>query len=174
MSNLIRLIYVSRASFEPAKDAIGIEPTVARILMQSRKNNPKQRIGGVLYFGNGYFFQCLEGQADVVNALIAKIMRDERHTNVQILKLIPITQRAFINWSMKYIPLESDVRALLKQHKMDSFNPYQFNDELIDALVDLFLHLSSPESRPDQNYIEQVKQKPSFWQRLIKPFGSGR
>ena len=59
MSSLIRLIYVSRANFEPAKESGGIEPTVARILMQSRRNNPKEQIGGVLYFGDGYFFQCL-------------------------------------------------------------------------------------------------------------------
>ena len=142
--------------------------------MQSRKNNPKQRIGGVLYFGDGCFFQCLEGQADVVNALIAKIMRDERHSNVQILKLIPISERAFNNWSMKYIPLESDVSALLKKHKMDSFNPYLFKDELIDDLVDLFLHLSSPESKPDQNYIDRIDKKPSLWQKFTSLFGAGR
>ena len=174
MSSLIRLIYVSRANFEPAKESGGIEPTVARILMQSRRNNPKEQIGGVLYFGDGCFFQCLEGQADVVNGLIAKIMQDDRHSNVQILKVIPITQRAFNNWSMKYIPLESDVTALLERHKMHSFNPYEFSDELTEDLIDLFVQISDPESRPDQHYVDQPEKGTGLWQKMFNFFGFGR
>jgi hypothetical protein len=171
MSNLIRLIYVSRANFEPTNNGGGIEPRVARILMQSRRNNPKKQVGGVLYFGDGCFFQCLEGQSDAVNALIAKIMQDERHSDVQILKVIPIGERIFRNWSMKYIPLESDVSALLKKHKMDSFNPYEFSDELTDDLIELFFQSSNPESQPDQNYIEQAHKKPSIWQKFLSMLG---
>ena len=57
MSALIRLIYVSTARFKAAKSHEGIEPTVARILMSSRSKNPQHQIGGVLYYGDGYFFQ---------------------------------------------------------------------------------------------------------------------
>ena len=174
MSSLIRLIYVSRANFEPANNAGGIEPTVARILMQSRRNNPKKQVGGVLYFGDGCFFQCLEGQSDAVNALIAKIMRDERHSDVQILKVLPITERIFKNWSMKYIPLESDVTALLKKHRMDSFNPYEFSDPLTDEFIELFMQSPNAESQPDQNYVDQQDKKPSIWQKLLSMFGLGR
>ena len=38
MSGLIRLVYASRANFKSSPALQGIEPTVARILMQSRKN----------------------------------------------------------------------------------------------------------------------------------------
>lgn len=174
MSSLIRLTYVSRSNFNRTSDANGIEPTVARILMQSRRNNPKEKIGGVLYFGDGCFFQCLEGSADVVNALITKIMQDERHSDVQILKVIPITQRAFNNWSMKYIPLESDINALLKRHKMDSFNPYEFSDELIEAFLELFVNLSDPASKPDQNYLDRPERKKGVWQKIKRFFGSSQ
>lgn len=171
MSNLIRLVYVSRANFQQAGGSGAIEPTVARILMQSRRNNPRKKIGGVLYYGDGCFFQCLEGQSDVVNELVAKIMQDERHSNVQILKVSPITQRQFNNWSMKYIPLESDISALLKRHHLDSFDPYQFSDEIIDDLVQLFVQISTPESPADQEYKDEPDPHPVLWNRILKFFG---
>lgn len=169
MSNLTRLVYVSRASFETAKEFIGIEPTVGRILMQSRKNNPKQKVGGVLYYGNGFFFQCLEGYSDAVNTLTAKIMKDDRHADVQILKVIPIEERLFKNWSMKYIPLEKDVINILKRHEVKQFNPYEFNNELIDEFVSLFAKISDPSEQADQDYNDQPIKK-SWWQKVMSIF----
>ena len=169
MSNLIRLVYVSRSSFEAAKDFSGIEPTVARILMQSRKNNPKQKIGGVLYYGNGFFFQCLEGYSDTVNALTSKIMKDDRHVDVQILKVNQIEDRLFKNWSMKYIPLEKDVVNVLKRHQVKEFNPYEFNDELIDEFVSLFAKVSDPSEQADQDYSDKPIKK-SWWEKFTGLF----
>lgn len=173
MSGLIRLVYVSRAAFQPSPSAQGIEPTVGRILLQSRRNNPQHQIGGVLYYGDGFFFQCLEGASDVVNSLMAKIMRDERHNDVEILKVSPIETRLFRNWSMKYIPLERDVRELLDQHGQAEFNPYEFSDQLLDALVELFVRVANPGDKPDQNYQDTQNEKPSFWRRILGIFGSG-
>ena len=61
MSKLVQLIYASRATFAPNLASGGIEKEVGRVLVQSRRNNPKKEIGGVLYYGDGCFFQCLEG-----------------------------------------------------------------------------------------------------------------
>lgn len=169
MSNLIRLVYTSRARFKVAKDFMGIEPTVARILMQSRKNNSKQKIGGVLYYGNGFFFQCLEGDSDAVNSLTAKIMIDDRHADLQILKVNPIEERLFKNWSMKYIPLEEDVANVLKRHQLKEFNPYDFNNGLIDEFVSLFAMISDPSEHSDQNYNDQPF-KQTWWATLVGIF----
>lgn len=57
MSELIRLVYASRAAFKPAPVKQGVEPSVARILIQSRRNNSHENIGGVLYFGDVHFFR---------------------------------------------------------------------------------------------------------------------
>ena len=168
MSDLIRLVYASRANFQPASGGSGIEPTVARILLQSRRNNPRQEIGGVLYYGNGYFFQCLEGRRDLVNALSQKIMRDERHRDFQILKVNPVETRLFSDWSMKYIPLEASVDELLRRHGETEFNPYLFDDRLLDDMIQLFSRLPDPASAPDQNYAEVPSgdRRPGFWSRL--------
>ena len=78
MNPLIRLIYASKSTNPAADNYGGVQVDVGRILMQSRKNNPKFEIGGVLYFSNNYFFQCLEGRQDVVNKLYNRIAEDQR------------------------------------------------------------------------------------------------
>ncbi|MCM2350479.1 MAG: BLUF domain-containing protein [Bacteriovoracaceae bacterium] len=44
------------------------------------KNNLKADITGMLFFGNDYFVQCLEGGRDVVSKLFGKISSDKRHS----------------------------------------------------------------------------------------------
>ena len=87
MGNLIRLIYASTATNPGESNAGIIQVDVGRILKQSRKNNPWQQIGGVLYFSNNYFFQCLEGGQEVANKLYNKIAEDPRHHNEQSLSV---------------------------------------------------------------------------------------
>ena len=135
--------------------------------MQSRRNNPRQKIGGVLYYGNGYFFQCLEGPSDAVNKLSSRIMQDDRHDSFEIVKVSPVSERLFNNWSMKFIPLENDIKKLLREFGHDQFSPQILDEALIDRMVDLFAHAASPESRPDQNYQDKAKhRKPSLWTRI--------
>ena len=174
MSNLIRLVYTSRARFEAQPPAQGIEPTVARILMQSRRNNPRQQIGGVLYYGNGYFFQCLEGMSAAVNQLVSRIMQDERHDHIEIVKVTPVRERLFNNWSMKFVPLEKDVQALLREFGHERFTPGVLQDELIDRLVQLFASAQRTDSAPDQDYTYPPSAAPSLWSRLLRRLGLDR
>lgn len=129
-----RLTYASTATFASNSHG-GIEANVARILLQSRKNNSHVGVGGVLHYGNGYFFQCLEGPRDRVNALYRKISKDSRHKDVQVLSMVTIDTPLFNRWSMKYLRLEENLSALLKTIGQDAFNPYQLNDDMIDGLL---------------------------------------
>lgn len=99
-------------------------------------------------------------------------MTDERHSDVRILKAIPIKQRIFKNWSMKYVPLEKDVSVLLQRHKMETFDPYKFSDDLIGEFIELFVHIADPGSQPDQNYVDQSEKKAGLWQRILGFFGA--
>ncbi len=152
MSNLIRLVYASRANFKAASSQGGVEPTVARILFQSRRNNPREELGGVLYYGNGYFFQCLEGEAEAVNLLLAKLQNDDRHTDVKTLSIEPVHERLFSAWSMKYVPVESSIKDLLQRYGKKEFNPFELSAPLIQDMLVLFGQLAHSESQPDQNY----------------------
>lgn len=141
MTQLIQVVYISRAKFKAAPAESGIEPTVARILQQSRINNPRLGIGGVLYYGDGCFFQCLEGEAEAVDRLLEKLKLDPRHAEFEVVLRREIKEREFARWSMKYVQVNDPVRNLLAGWGMRSFDPYQMNKERIAHLLQLFREL---------------------------------
>ncbi|ADC72402.1 BLUF domain protein [Thioalkalivibrio sp. K90mix] len=134
----LQLVYVSRAAFAPhAHAAQGIEPEVGRILLQSRQNNPRARIVGALYYGDGHFFQCLEGEPEAVYATLERIRRDPRHEEITVLRERELERPGFGEWSMKYVPAAGEVRALLQQFGQRRFDPFGFDDQQIEAMLDL-------------------------------------
>ncbi len=159
MSHLLRMVYVSTSTSPVSESGGNIQVDVGRILMQSRKNNPKIEVGGVLYFSNNYFFQCLEGEQDVVNDLYQKISLDPRHTHIQSLSVKRVNQRHFSNWSMKYVASEDNVTTLLEQKGLKTFNPYEFDEDLIEDVLRLFTNEADNTSGPDQNYKTSLKNK---------------
>ena len=167
--SLIRLIYASRATFEDA-GAGGVEPQVGRILMQSRRNNPRQAIGGVLHYGDGRFLQCLEGERDAVNALYNRIARDDRHADVQVLSAGGVAERYFANWSMKYVPVEETIKHTLREHGLREFDPYRFNEALVDDLLATCVLSDDPSGQPDQDYGDAARRSRSgrpLWKRAL-------
>lgn len=134
---LIRLVYASEATFDEQPDEQGIEPHVGRILMASRRNNPNLDLVGGLYYGDGHFFQCLEGESDRVHDLYNRIRDDERHHKVTPLFEEPIDDYAFEDWSMKYVPLDASVAAFLKQRGLKGFDPFAFDSATTRAMVDM-------------------------------------
>lgn len=163
MSEIIELVYASRAAFAPAGGG-GIEPEVARILAQSRRNNPRQNIGGVLCYKDGYFFQCLEGEPHDVEAVYQRIARDPRHQEIRLLSRRTVTRRRFTSWAMKYAAVADDTHRLLQKHGLDRFNPYVFGNDMTRALVSL-LHAATdpnadPEPRPSPGKPHDVQPAP--------------
>ena len=169
MSNLIHMVYVSTTSNPVKPGNGGVQKDIGRILMQARKNNPKEEIGGVLYFRNNYFFQCLEGEQAAVNRLYKTIADDPRHENVQSVSVKRIQQRQFPNWSMKYVALEDNVTRLLKANGYEAFTPYKFDDDMIDKMLGLFTTAVDQTSRPDQNYNATIdsEEKQGLFSRLF-------
>jgi len=152
--SLIRLAYASEATFEAQPVDKGVEPHVARILLTSRNNNAKAHLVGGLYYGDNRFFQYLEGEEDEVHKTFGRIKRDDRHRNIITLIEEPIEARTFSNWSMKYVPLSSDVRQFLQRHGLDTFNPQAFSADQCEEMIGLIR-----DSRHDQklaNYDETV------------------
>ena len=142
MSDLIQIVYISRSTFESTNSQTEIDPNVARILIKSRINNRKNGLVGVLYFGDGCFFQCLEGTEDAVYGLMGKLSSDPRHKDIKIISQKVIKELTFVEWSMKYVPLETDIKLLLVANKMTKFDPYQFSPEITLGVLEV-LHGSS-------------------------------
>jgi len=164
---LICLSYCSTASFDAAPGGYGVHPEVSRILMHSRRNNRARGIGGVLHFGEGRFFQYLEGPADAVDGLFAKICRDRRHHDVRRLTRRSVGSRRFENWSMKFVAIEDVVDDIMRRHRLDAFDPYRFTPAIIDDLV--MGCIQSPEAAPaatPENATEPPRRR-SLWRRLV-------
>ncbi|WP_052772785.1 BLUF domain-containing protein [Luteimonas sp. FCS-9] len=56
-----------------------------RLLLQSREDNARRGVGGMLALRDGLFMQLLEGPAEVVDALFSRIAADPRHCEVRLL-----------------------------------------------------------------------------------------
>lgn len=139
MASLLRLTYASRARFDDVNGSAGIHPEVARILIQSRRNNPRHDLVGALYFGDGCFFQCLEGPAAEVEALFQRLHDDPRHHDLRVLARDAVRRPSFSGWSMKLVPNASEVRRLMARHGRATFDPYSFDDALLAETTRLLL-----------------------------------
>lgn len=136
-TELIRLVYASKATFKPFAAAHGIDKNVASILATARRENKRNNLVGALYYGNGCFFQCLEGSRETIDELYAKLQKDPRHTRLQILSTQPITQIGFSSWEMKYATIDHAVRAFLRRNQLAKFDPYRFSPDMSAELVEL-------------------------------------
>ena len=136
-SDLTQIVYVSRSTFTTMPAELGIEPSVARILAQSRVNNARRGLVGALYFGDGCFFQCLEGRSLDVDRLYATLLKDPRHTDLQVLSRRTIPHTHFSTWAMKYVPLDAEMKALMRELGMDRFDPYRFDTATVNRVLDM-------------------------------------
>lgn len=144
MPQLIRIIYISRSTFAPTRLNAGIEPTVARILAKSRINNRRNGLVGVLYFGDSCFFQCLEGEQSAVDALYARLQSDERHKDIKMLSRESISALSYTDWAMKFVPLEKEMTSLLKEGGFKKFDPYLFDDAMVQKVMNLLRASTDP------------------------------
>ena len=95
-SGLVQCIYASAVSREFEDNEL------AELLQTARANNAKLGLTGMLLYAEGSFFQVLEGPADVVDALYAKIESDHRHAHMTLVIREPIPKRCFDAWTMGF------------------------------------------------------------------------
>ena len=74
-----------------------------KILVDSRVNNKLADVTGLLVYVDGQFLQVLEGEQEVVSALLEKISKDRRHKDVQVVYKTGIERRTFNAWLMAYV-----------------------------------------------------------------------
>jgi len=72
------------------------------VLVRSRENNLRHDITGILFYRDGNFLGCLEGEEDAVKAIFRKIQADPLHDHVVTLFSEEISRREFSNWTMAF------------------------------------------------------------------------
>ena len=101
---IFRLIYIS--SPPPGLDEDGLDDLVHDIRGQCLGHNSHQHLTGVLAYSLQAFIQALEGEANRVLDLYARIEADKRHSDVQQILGAEAKGRAFPDWSMAFVPME--------------------------------------------------------------------
>ena len=127
---LVRLLYASRA-VDPSP------ATIESILAQSRQYNPPSGITGILCYGGGIFLQAIEGGRSAVNTLYGHILRDKRHTDVELLTYEEISERRFGGWTMGQVNLNKvNHSILLKYCEKPELDPYVVSGQVSFALLE--------------------------------------
>lgn len=137
MNTLVRLVMFSEAAFPIATSSSEIESDLIGILSQSRRANAQRGITGVLYYGDGCFLHCMEGEQEEISRVMNRMATDPRHHNLEVVMLEPIEHLSFSQWRMRFIRTDHSLRQVLQQHDMASFQPYQFSLLLVGKLVDM-------------------------------------
>lgn len=121
--SLISLVYVSYATDDMDSNKL------KEILDESRQNNQKNDITGMLLYRDGYFIQVLEGEETIVLPLFEKIKTDPRHKGVLTVNQQTIEKRDFSNWSMGFKNLDDvDFSAYPEYHDFALFSPEYFSE----------------------------------------------
>ncbi len=137
---IYRLCYASTATEKCPSLQIG------NILQSASERNVQLGLTGALFFGNGYFLQFLEGERHNINFLYDRLLRDDRHTNLQVLECKKVAERYFDEWSMKYIHFPYVIEKILRETGLEQFNPYLLDGYAINAMADAFRNHYDPDA----------------------------
>lgn len=125
-------VYCSRAA-DSVDDA-----EVSRLIAFSQSRNAARGITGVLVFGNGVFFQWIEGPPEEVTRLIANLHGDSRHHDIVTLdRSVEKRERLYPHWEMEHVEAD-DIRAVL-QEALDCAE----DESNVAALQRILAHLDS-------------------------------
>lgn len=99
---MIQLCYISTARPQVQAEAVD------GILAQSRRNNRRVGVTGLLLFNGKRFLQVLEGEPALVEQAYKRIGTDPRHFAIVKLSERTIEKREFDGWNMAYEQLPAD------------------------------------------------------------------
>lgn len=90
------LLYRSLTDLDPRSSGC------AAILSEARARNRALSLTGRLHLEDGRFYQWLEGPAEAVDLVRAKIARDSRHREMAVLQTGLQSERQFQGWEMGF------------------------------------------------------------------------
>ena len=133
-TGLFTLLYVSEFSGNDATD-------VLRICRQSRQNNERDGITGLLVFDGHAFCQFVEGPRGSVLGLHDRLASDPRHAGMRTLHVGPAagSARRFPSWRLGYA-FVADPRAITQLSGIAG-------ESAVDALAELVPKLAGDDSQ---------------------------
>ncbi|KGT47153.1 BLUF domain-containing protein [Acinetobacter sp. HR7] len=155
---MLQLCYVSER-IETEQDLL---QDLSDILATARKFNHEHQIYGVLYYAQGKFFQCLQGEPEIVEQLFQSISKDRRHHQVYRFADTTVEKPRFAEWSMKYVHKHSEIAAYFSSLGHSTFLPHELNQDDLNGLLDLLYQV-------DENH-QQLVSPQGYKQRGYVPY----
>jgi len=132
-TGLCQLVYTSRIT----STGLSSPSTLNDISETAINSNYANNITGILCYGNGYFFQCVEGSEQALTNLKNRLLVDDRHKDLEILDFSEITERRFGSWSLRSITLERWMTKDPKLKKLMPFKPQTWNTSEWEKFLDI-------------------------------------
>lgn len=155
--DLYQFIYISRITSTGLSGA----STLNDIAETSIRNNKINNITGILCYGNGYFFQYVEGTEQALTNLKNQLLMDDRHKDLKMLEFSAIEARRFQSWSLRSIVLEQWLFKDPNLKKLLPFKPYTWNEKDSNVFLDSLQHYYD-----SQEKIEEVDMQPIKYNAL--------
>lgn len=109
------------------------------ILIKSRLYNKEKNICGVLYYAHGYYFQCIQGEAESIIELYSKIIKDYRHNEIKLIQNKLIEKKCFNKWAMKYVQPNTKLNNFFITSGFNCFRPHKVNEKIMDDFLNIIL-----------------------------------
>ncbi len=139
----VRAAFCSEARFSHWADPRSAELEVARILHPAPPNAYLKQIGGIFHAGNRYYLQVIEGPSPAVDWYLQHSEADERHQNFKALGAWPVDSPAFKLGHLRFVGKQDDMHAIQQQAGERVFNPYRYDESMINAFVELAVDVSA-------------------------------
>lgn len=122
---------IARRPFDPS--------SLTELLADARRRNESRGITGLLLYHGGSFLQVLEGPLEALVVLLATLRKDDRHSQLHVLREGPLKARRFDEWTMGFVDLDATrLRALKGRHAFLSNGSLQGEPAEVLALLDEF------------------------------------
>lgn len=117
MPDLHTLVYVSAAARQltPAE--------VDALLLDARTFNASVDVTGVLFQGDGRFFQVIEGTESALEETFRRIEAAKAHRDIQVLLRHPVAERQFASWHMGFTAAPQTAMQELSQFAWEGSIP---------------------------------------------------
>lgn len=135
---IVRLTYFSRNRLDRLSGPMS--DRFSEILATSVANNSRDDVTGALIYDDKWFAQVLEGTEVTVSQTFERILCDQRHSDIALVKMETVIKRRFgFRW-MVSAPWRDDNSALFRQYgEAERFDPSLMRPdrlgELIEAVV---------------------------------------
>ena len=123
--DLYRIVYDSVVLLPFGEAGEGV---LRSLIATSQASNARYGVTGVLRYDGAYFLQMREGPRAAVEATMARILRDPRHTDVRITAQGAVERRDFAAWNMALITDQQVALARERNPHMLDVHPYRVEE----------------------------------------------